>query len=778
MIIPWNTKSLDGAWQLFVEEHKKCASVANELTTLTALQATGFYQTTGTVPGNFELDLVRDGILPDPFLGENPLLLQQYENRHLWYATTFTSPAKEGEDWYLNFDGIDTVADIYLNGELLGKTDNMFISHEFPVVLREGENELVVHITPAMIAARDVYLGAGINTHLYYNAASLGVRKAAHSYGWDIFPRIVSGGIWKSVKLVCKPKNRIDELFLSTANMTPSAATLFTHYRITAAEDLIQRYKLHIHGECRDRAFDLEQKLWHVEETRYINVADPYLWWPKDMGAPDLYHVTATLLLDGEVVDSLELDFGIRTTRLERTELLDEDGNGEFCFYINAQKMFARGTNWVPLDPFHSRDAERLPLALKLLDEGNINMVRVWGGGVYESDEFYDFCDAHGITVWQDFMMGCASYPQDKDFCDKLRVEAEQVVKRLRNHPAILMWGGDNEGDQFIGGARMGADPNGYAPTRTVLPDVLRRNDLSRPYLPSSPYMSPTAAQHGWAKQSQTLPERHLWGGNRYFKDPFFSAPVCHFVSESGQHGCPSPSSIRKFIHEDKLWPYQDNTEWQVHYACMESHKGATYSHRIHTMTGPINHLFGFEPNDLENFALASQITQAEGLKFFMERARSLKFEKMTGMLIWNLLDGWPQFSDAVVDYYGTPKLAYHVLKRSQEPICLLFREPKNAELELVCANDTLGAVNLAYRVTDVTNDRVVAQGEITTGANITASVCTIPYTGDKTVIYLIEWTLNGMTYRNHYVSGNIPHSYDTVLDGYRKIGLLDLYVK
>jgi beta-mannosidase len=438
--------------------------------------------------------------------------------------------------------------------------------------------------------------------------------------------------------------------------------------------------------------------------------------------------------------------------------------------------MFARGTNWVPLDSFHSRDKERLAKALELLAGGNINMVRVWGGGVYECDEFYDFCDRHGITVWQDFMMGCASYPQDENFCKKLHDEATQVIKRLRNHPCIFLWSGDNEGDQFIGGSRVPLDPNQYAPTRKVLPDALRINDPTRPYMASSPYMSPEAAKYGWGNQHKTLPERHLWGGNRYFKDPFFSAHVCHFVSETGQHGCPSPSSIRKFINEDKLWPWQDNTEWQVHYACMETHKDATYSGRIHNIIGTMNRFFGLIPEDLDTFALYSQITQAEGLKFFMERTRSLKFEKMSGMLIWNLLDGWPQFSDAVVDYYGTPKLAYHALTRSQEPVCLLFREPKNGALELVCANDTLEAADFSYRITNVTDDRVIVEGNGTTAANTTASVCSIPHTGDDTVVYLIEWTLGGKTYRNHYVSGSIPHDTQKVVDGYRKVGLLELY--
>jgi beta-mannosidase len=458
--------------------------------------------------------------------------------------------------------------------------------------------------------------------------------------------------------------------------------------------------------------------------------------------------------------------------------MLNADGTGEFCFYVNGQKMFARGTNWVPLDSFHSRDPEHLEKAFSLLKNGNINMVRVWGGGVYESDEFYDFCDENGITVWQDFMMGCASYPQSKDFCDKLAREAEEVVKRLRHHPCIALWSGDNEGDQFIGGARLATDPNRYAPTREVLPEVLRRNDLSRPFMASSPYMSPTAAKHGWHNQSKTLPERHLWGGDRYFKDPFYSSPVCHFVSESGQHGCPSPSSIRKFINEDKLWPYRDNTEWQVHYSCMETHKGATYSHRINNITNTMQRFFGTIPEDLDTFALYSQITQAEGLKFFMERARSLKFEKMTGMLIWNLLDGWPQFSDAVVDYYGTPKLAYHALARSQEPVCLMFREPENDALALICANETLGDVHFTYCVTDVTHNTRVAAGDGHCTANATAPVCSIPCAGEKTVVYLIEWTWGGKTLKNHYVSGKIPHDAQSILDGYRKVGLLDLYVK
>lgn len=777
MNIPWKKQCLDGTWRLFVEEHKKCASFAGDLTTLAALQNTDFYKTDGSVPGNFELDLVRDGVLPDPFLGENPILLQQYENRHLWYVTTFQSPAKDGENWYLKFDGIDTVADIYLNGTKIGSADNMHMSYEFPVTLKAGENELLVHITPSMIAARDIPLGAGINTHLNYNAASLGLRRPAHSYGWDIFPRIVSGGIWRSVSLCCKPENRIDDVMMATGRTEGNGDVMvYTHYCLTVTEDLIHRYSIEFHGECGEHTFDYTQRLWHTEETRYIRVQNPALWWPQGMGDPNLYHVTVKLLLDGEVLDTRELDFGIRSVQLVRSELINEKGEGEFCFVVNGQKMFVRGTNWVPLDSFHSRNKEQLPKALSLLGNGNINMVRVWGGGIYESDEFYNFCDAHGIAVWQDFMMGCASYPQDEVFCKKLHDEAEQIIKRLRNHPAIFLWSGDNEGDQFIGGARIPLDPNQYAPTRRVLPDALRLNDPTRPYMASSPYMSPEAAKYGWGNQHKTLPERHLWGFDQHFKDGLYNAHVCHFVSETGRHGCPSPSSVRKFINADKLWPWQDNTEWQVHYACMETHKGAIWSERILRISRTSEKFFGVAAEDLETFALYSQITQAEGLKFFMERTRSLKFDKMSGMLIWNLLDGWPQFSDSVVDYYGTPKLAYHALTRSQEPVCLLFREPKNGVLELICTNDTLRTVNFTYRVTDVTNDREIAAGNGGAAANANNTVCSIPYTGDDTVVYLIEWTRDGKTYRNHYVSGTIPHDPQKILDGYRKVGLLELY--
>jgi hypothetical protein len=368
MNVPWKTQCLDGTWHLFIEKHKECASIANDLTTLAALQKANFYQTNGSVPGNFELDLVRDGILPDPFLGENPILLQQYENRHLWYVTTFLSPAKEGEDWYLQFDGIDTVADIYLNGDKIGSADNMFVEHIYPVALKAGENELVVHITPSMIAARDIPLGAGINTHLNYNAASLGLRRPAHTYGWDIFPRIVSGGIWRSVTLLCKPANRIDDVMLATGSTEGNGDIMvYTHYCLTVTEDLIHRYSISFHGECGEHSFDYTQRLWHTEETRYIRVHDPVLWWPQGMGKPNMYHVTVKLMLDGEVLDTRELDFGIRQAKLVRTELIDERGQGEFCFTVNGQKMFARGTNWVPLDSFHSRDKERLAKALELL---------------------------------------------------------------------------------------------------------------------------------------------------------------------------------------------------------------------------------------------------------------------------------------------------------------------------------------------------------------------------------------------------------------------------
>lgn len=746
--------SLNGSWQLFYEENCKLGDT--EYTKISELKNSGIKTVKAKVPGNFEIDLENAGVIEDIFFGLNPLEAQKRENYHLWYATEFQF-LKVGS-YELVLEGVDTFADVYLNGTLLGKCDNMFIPHKFIVDnLVNGKNELVVHIKPTFLYSRENPVEAGTVIHQYYNAESLNIRKAAHMYGWDIMPRMLSGGLWKSVYLNKIAKESLKEAYLRTVNIIDNKAYLRFYYNAEIKGDFAREYSIKVEGVCKDSSFEKSFKLYNSSGTvNSIEIEEPKLWWTKDFGEPDLYDVKVTLYhFDGEI-DKCEFKFGVRIFELERSSVAGEEG--KFGFKINGIPLFVRGTNWVPLDAMHSRDAERLPKALELLDESNCNMVRMWGGNVYESQEFYNFCDEKGIAVWQDFAMGCAAYPQNEKLFALLKEEVEIIVKSLRHHASIALWAGDNECDEAtVFWTKGPVNPNRNLITRKLIPEILNRHDPERIFLPSSPYIDNFAFDSG---EAENTPEKHLWGPRDYFKGEYYATSPAAFASETGYHGCPAPSSIEKFISKDKLWPWQDNDEWLVHATAMELDGSDPYAYRIALMANQIKVLFGEEGDNLERFAMMSQASQAEADKFFIERFRSGKWQR-TGIIWWNLIDGWPQFSDAVVDYYYTKKLAFNVIKRCQEPICLMFREPEDNKLFLVAANDTRLSAEIEYEVIDYTDSKTITTGKAILGANSANEVCSIEAKNDKTHYYLIKWKLNGKEFKNYYVCGNAPYSFD-----------------
>lgn len=757
-------RSLNGTWTLFVAEHRQVRRHCEPLCTGSALSAAGFLRLNGSVPGNFELDLQAAWLLDDPFFGTNPLKLQELENRHLWYVRRFGFDG-DASRAFLRFEGIDTISEIYLNGRLLGTTDNMFLAHElFAEGIRTGENELVVHIKPVCIEARKLETDADVFVHNPYNAGSLMVRKAAHSFGWDIFPRCISGGLWRGCSLVEKKKDYLQDIYLTTASLGENEAGLHCVYETALDGDLSQEYSLRLTGSCGESRFDYcLDKLWHNRGCFHFTLKNPRLWWPRDLGEPALYDVRAELLYRGEVVDELRFAFGVRTVRLVRTDTTDAQGSGEFCFLVNGEKTYIRGTNWVPLDAFHSRDAERLDRALALVWEANCNMVRCWGGGVYEDHAFFDFCDRHGILVWQDFAMGCATYPQNEQFQRKIAQEVEAVVKKLRRHPSIALWAGDNECDvaaaywEIITG-----DPNENRITRVTIPEVLRRVDPWRDFLPSSPYVSRAVYASG---DPNRMPEDHLWGPRGYYKGQYYVNSNAHFVSEMGVFGCPSVESLRRFISEENLSD-RSGDEWKLHTGMMETGENKPYAFRTRLNDDQVAQLFGSVPESPEDFSKASQYFQAEGFKFFIEHFRTEKWRR-TGLIWWNLLDGWPEITEAAVDYYFNKKLCFDYIRRSQEPLCLMLREPKNGVLQMVAANEYRAEKCASYKVTDIETDTCLASGETTLHANALTELGAIPFDPQGNHYYLLELVCEGKVFRNHYVSGEIPFSltqYETLL--------------
>jgi len=763
--------SLNGDWQLFhYIEGIKTVNHPDDLL------AQGLSPIPAQVPGNVELDLVRHGDLPEPFFAGNIRKLRALETHIWWYVRKFYMPSfPVGQGWDLVFAGLDTQATVWLNGSLLGEANNSLIECHFDasrLLLPAQENTLVVRIGSALNAARQ-YTYEAASASWEQREEGLYIRKAPHVWGWDIMPRAVSAGIWRPVWLQRKRETTIEQLYFWTKEINAQGALLGVRFQFRLASLDLDGLSLRFRGECHDHVFQADCPVEFVAGGCNVWVQDARLWWPKGYGDANLYEVTVQLRRGDEVLAERQECIGIRKVTVDRTELAGEallpepagetrvrrdvppDPASHFVFYVNNQPVMVKGANWVPLDAFHSRDAQRLDEAIALVDDLGCNMIRCWGGNVYAEDRFFDLCDEKGILVWQDFAFACCRYPQNEDFLARVREEAEAVVMRLRNHTSLAIWCGDNEIDFVYLLDNLSPDQNRL--TREIIPQVLHRLDPWRAYVPSSPYVPPAVerSKNPW----QATPEQHLWGPRGYYKGPFYTRHSAHFIGEIGYHGCPNLSSIRRFISPEKLWPWQDNDEWQVHEVYHWMHDQANGRGRIVLMANQIKELFGCIPEDIETFVLASQITQAEAKKFFIESTRMRKWQT-SGLIWWNVLDGWPQFSDAVVDYYFAKKLAYHYIWRVQRPVCVMVGEPGTGYyLPVVACNDTLTDQAVHYRLWDADSQETLSTGEIVLPANQNWQVDLLRTFASDVRMILIEWEVGGQKYGNHYLAGNPPIS-------------------
>ncbi|MBO9607523.1 MAG: hypothetical protein J7639_16295 [Paenibacillaceae bacterium] len=755
-----NRISLDGQWQLtyFPQNQFKIENPHE-------LRASGAPRITATVPGNVELDLMEAGVLPDLYHGSNIRQLRDWERHEWWYETSFETPAASaGKRTELVFGGADCFATYWLNGERIGESDNMLIAHTFDVTgkLRaDGPNALVVRLRSPLLEALQYEYEPSMLA-LWTNWESLWVRKAPHGYGWDIMPRALSAGLWRSVEVVWHEANEVTDLYAATLKVAPdhSSAQLDVFYQFDVADPALffDGLEIRLTGTSGSSVFQASQPAVFAAGSMWVTVEQPRLWWPRGYGEAALYELKAELVHRGRVLAARTTTIGIREAELIRSEVTNAEGSGEFLFRVNGVPIMCKGSNWVPLDAFHSRDAARYEQALDLFRDTESNIVRCWGGNVYEDDAFYNLCDRLGIMVWQDFGMACAVHPQAPSFTDKLLAEAKHVLKKLRNHPSILLWCGDNECDQMY--IRIQRKPMQNRITRELLPEAVALYDPHRAYLPSSPYLAPGIDSR---PGEQLAPERHLWGPRDYYKSKFYQRSNYHFVSEIGYHGCPNLSSLEKFLDADSLWPWQDNEQWLVHSTETIGWNGP-YSYRIKLMADQIKELFGAIPDNLPDFILASQVSQAEAKKYFVEMTRLGKWRR-TGVIWWNMLDGWPQFSDAVVDYYFGKKLAYHYLRRAQQPVCLMIDEPDSWHVNVHVGNDSLADAAGTYRVWDADSGETLLEGDFAVKANENRKLGSIRISHSDKRVFLMQWTIGGQTHGNHYLLGFPAFA----LDAYKK---------
>ena len=650
------------------------------------------------VPGDVHLDLMRAGMISDPFIGLNYLDCRWVEEKEWWYRRDFLVPEKfRGRRIELQFGGLDTFATVWVNGKLAGKHQNMFVPCIFEVsrLLDYGHRNTVAVCLSSPLKAVQGKTTDGL-VCANDTRERLHARKAQMSYGWDIAPRIVTTGIWRPAYLVVRGEVSIGDVLVRTESLTEDSATISLEIPLQKNRPNLRSAELRI--EIRGSGDEvirqtLKSPLTEVARTD-VRIPNPRLWWPWNVGRPELYHLTIKVVSRGEVQEEYSTRFGIRTVELvqepqvEHPDCFGKDGGRSFVFAVNGQRVYAKGTNWIPGDAIFARmDRKKYRELIDLALSNNVNMLRIWGGGIYEDPYFYRLCDEKGIMVWQDFMFSCARYPEDEKFLSEVHWEAEKVVTGLRNHPSVVLWCGDNEVDATVHWSDS-SDPSGRSDrsysenriNREVLPEVCARLDPTRPYIvssPCSPFGDPDP-------QCQREGDYHNWHHGASYKDEAYRKDFCRFVSEIGHLSIPWPESVERFLPKEHLWP-PENKAWDFHFGTVERcdpQRRAKVDQAIAS--------FGFpRPESLKEYAYLSQLVQALALKEWMEHYRRRKF-LCGGSLYWNLYDNWPQFSDAVVDYYQNPKIAYYFVSRAFANLLVSLEDLGNGMVGVWLINDEL----------------------------------------------------------------------------------------
>jgi beta-mannosidase len=624
------------------------------------------------VPGTVHTDLLAHGLIPDPFY-------RSYENRVQWidavqwkYRRVFTLPAEmlAHEKVELIAFGLDTYAEIRCNNRRVGSTADMFVEHRLDLkrFLRRGRNTLeILFDSPTerskALSRKHGVLQAAPEPHRAY------VRKAQYSFGWDWGPRLTTSGIWKDIGIEAYSTARLKDPFVRVISADRKMALLEVSVNVHRLGHRTLRLTMALEGAS-----------WSYEKTvpatsrrvrARIRVPRPHLWWPNGHGAQPLYSAVLTLSNDGEKLDELQLPFAIRTVRLVRKK----DSAGEsFIVEVNGARIFCKGADWIPSDSFIPRIVpETYETLLHMARDAHMNMIRVWGGGIYETDYFYDLCDRLGIMVWQDFMFACGEYPDLPWFRTIVRDEALKVVKRLRNHPSVVLWCGNNECEWLFTMENPGKRPDqmpGAAIFRDLLSSLVSATDGTRPYWRSSPF------GRGFPND-ETNGNHHQWQVWSGWKDyPVYEKDGARFVTEFGFQ-----SAANRQTMESVTLPADRHPQSRV----MEHHNKQIEGTERLIRFQASHHLVA---SDFDDFIYKTQLVQAEALKLAVEHWRRRKFHT-AGALFWQLNDCWPVSSWSAVDSALRPKAAYYFAKKFYSPL-LVSVVRGGEQIEIWLTNDLL----------------------------------------------------------------------------------------
>ncbi len=637
-----------------------------------------------TVPGCVHTDLMAAGLLPDPYIGLN-------ERDQLWirdvqwcYSTTFDAPSDvcAGECIDLVCEGLDTVARIELNGQPIGESANMFIPHRFTTKqsLRETGNILSITFDPPVQYMQQMretigalpHAGASVDPQLPYNM----IRKLACNFGWDWGPVLITAGIWQPIYLQAWGTARIESVRPLVISADKNAAEISLHVLAAAGSDSGQAIKIayELTGPSGEKVASAQlDATTGKTATASIKVDSPDLWWPVGYGKQPLYILSITLLdANGNKIDHIQKRIGLRTV-----ELVTQDAESNvptFHFKINGRRVYCKGANWIPDDCFpHRVTPDRYRKRITQARDANMNMLRVWGGGLYESDDFYNVCDELGILVWQDLLTACALYPE----VDPIRSEIEKEVRyhaaRLSSHPSLVLWNGGNEciwaaykwGPAWEKAAKDKSRGWGLGYWLEMFPQLIHEIDPTRPYWANSPYSGSTDLD----PNGEEVGNNHhwdVWNGHGDYMNYLLHRPL--FASEFGFHGPPTwPTLARSVPENERRWDSET-----IHHHNKQS-GGQDRADRL------IAASFNVDANEFDNWWYLAQLNQVRALDLGCSWFRS-QSPRNSGALYWQLNDCWPVASWAAIDGDGRAKPLWYATRRFFADRLLTIMPPEAVE--------------------------------------------------------------------------------------------------
>ncbi|UCH09909.1 MAG: glycoside hydrolase family 2 protein [Fidelibacterota bacterium] len=653
------------------------------------------------VPGSVWTDLMRAGRLEDPFYRDNELKVQWIEKKEWEYRRAF-----QVDEALLNHDrvvldcrGLDTIAEILVNGTPVAKTENQFIEYEFDVksMLVVGENHIRIIFRSILEWDRQQVAAEPKVTWTSSKGRMFFTRKEGSDFGWDWGVRLVTAGIWRPIRIAAYQSARITDLAIRQDLSDPGNAIL----RISAAIEEYGSRKLDVSLKVTlggEVVAEAQVPVANSQGSATVQIPDPQLWWPNGWGEQPLYVVSATLM-DGETeVHRRELPVGLRTVELVR----EKDQRGEtFGFKINGHLIFCKGVNWVPVDALPERPTEEHYRAiLAACKEANMNMIRLWGGGEYQPDIFYELCDEYGIMLWHDFMFAVGPFIANEAYLANVEAEITSVVRRLRHHPSIVLWSGNNECESNMGGGQDWIDQYEYVTWEEydkifgeLIPQTAARYDPDRPYWPSSPHhpLDRDRVNPDWETSSGDAHPWDVWHGAQPFT--WYEENLgFRFVSEFGFQSLPDMETIRAFTApEDRYFP---SYVLDHHNKCGRKETLGEGNRRIASYMSTMFLL----PPDLEGWVYLSQVMHAEGMKIGSEAYRR-NFPHTSGALYWQLNDNWPTISGSSIDYYGRWKALQYFAGRFFNPI-LVTGKVDGTGIAIWGVNDRLAPVQGALQWT------------------------------------------------------------------------------